>query len=306
METDWFSYEEFFHGFFPIAPRETFNRTRLPWISRHEPYLFSAILTIASKDNETVHQTCYNHMQQLLLAITAGAEVEIDAVEAVLLLSLWVSHRPQAAISVGRGEEDRVAWMLVGTAVRLGYYLGLDRTAFRNDSNEDPVKYNRKRLVWTACYICDRNVSVRLGKGFWSRGPGPLSGLRSSDFPTLEPTNPNEDNWALVFQANLELTLIFSNVHDILYASKGRGWNEMIEGRYIKFLDDFRTNLRSWHDTWGSLTCTFPMSIAHHRANLSRLSPHKSKSASNLRISASLYKCVRVPGNDCPGIDLPT
>jgi hypothetical protein len=251
------SYEEFFHPYFPIIPRETFDRTRLPWLSRREPHLFSAILTIASKDNERVHQICYDHMQQLISMILAGADAEVEAVEAMLLLSQWVSHRPQASIAVGRGEEDRVAWMYIGTALRLGYFLGIDRTSFKSDSREDPATFNRKRLVWVACYICDRQVSVRLGKGFWARGPGPLSGLKSDDFPTLQPTSQHADNWAMIFQANLELTQIFSNVHDILYSSKGHGWKEMLEGRYAKYLDDFRTSIRSWNDIWGSLVCKY-------------------------------------------------
>jgi hypothetical protein len=251
------SYEEFFHPFFPIIPQQTFDRTRLPWLSRHEPHLFSAILTVASKDNERVHQICYDHIQQLVSNILAGADANVEAVEALLLLSQWVSHRPQASVAVGRGEEDRVAWMYIGTALRLGYFLGIDRTSFKSDTQEDPAKFNRKRLVWSACYICDRQVSVRVGKGFWARGPGPLSGLKANDFPTLQHTSPNGDNFALIFQANLELTQIFSNVHDILYSSKGHGWKEMLEGRYAKYLDDFRTSIRSWNDVWGTLICKF-------------------------------------------------
>lgn len=191
--------------------------------------------------------------------ILAGSDANVEAVEAMLLLSQWVSHRPQASIAVGRGEEDRVAWMYIGTALRLGYFLGIDRTSFRSDSHEDPATFNRKRLVWSACYICDRQVSVRVGKGFWARGPGPLSGLKSTDFPTLQPLSQGEDNWALIFQANLELTQIFSNVHDILYSSKGHGWKEMLEGRYAKYLDDFRTSIRSWNDVWGTLICSAPL-----------------------------------------------
>jgi hypothetical protein len=80
--------------------------------------------------------------------------------------------------------------------------------------------------------------------------------MRSDDFPTLKPLGPGGDNFADIFQANLELTQIFSNVHDILYASKGHGWKEMLEGRYAKYLDDFRASVRSWDDVWGSLTCS--------------------------------------------------
>ncbi len=196
-------------------------------------------------------------MQTLISAILSGSEAGVEAVEAFLILSQWVSHRPQSSIPVGRGEEDRVAWMYIGTALRLGYYLGIDRTSFRDGhSTEDPALFNRRRLCWAMCYMCDRQVSVRAGKGFWARGPGPLSGLRASDFPTLQPTNKDEDDFSQVFQANLELTQIFSNVHDILYSSKGHGWEEMLQGRYAKYLDDFRTSIRSWYEAWSPLRCS--------------------------------------------------
>jgi len=194
-------------------------------------------------------------MQNMINEIMAGSDAELEAVEALLLLSQWVSNRPQHSVSVGRGEEDRVAWMYVGLALRLGYFLGTDRAAFKPDSREDPQTYRRKRLVWTACYMLDRQVSVRVGKGFWSRGPGPLSGLKGTDFPSLLEQSPEGDNWGSIFQANLELTQIFSNVYDILYAAKGHGWKEMLEGRYAKYLDDFRLSIRNWNDVWGNLQC---------------------------------------------------
>ncbi|CAL3971231.1 unnamed protein product [Diplocarpon coronariae] len=249
------SYEQFHHPFFPIIPRETFDTQRMQWLSRYEPHLFSAILTVASKDDERIHQVCYDHMQQLISNILAGADANVEAVEALLLLSQWVSHRPQVASTVGRGEEDRVAWMYIGTALRLAYFLEIDRTSFNCDTQEDSVIFDRKRLVWAACYICDRQVSVRVGKGFWARGPGPLSGLKADDFPTLQPASLHDADSAMVFQAVLELTQIFSNVHDILYSSKGHGWKEMLEGRYAKYLDDFRYSINTWNEAWQSLEC---------------------------------------------------
>ncbi|KAG9245482.1 hypothetical protein BJ878DRAFT_501274 [Calycina marina] len=247
------TYQQFFHPYFPIIPRETFNRSRLPWLSRNEPHLFSAILTVASKDDERIHQICHDYMKDLICMLHIGAEAGVEAVEAMLLLSQWVSHRSQASVAVGKGEEDRVAWMHIGTAVRLGYYLGIDRTSFKRDHQEDPSKYDRARIVWLACYLCDRQVSVRLGKAFWSRGPGPLTGMKAADFPTLQPVDPGEEDRASIFQANLELTQIFSNCHDILYSSKEHGWKSMLEGRYAKYLDDFRAAIRNWNTDWGHL-----------------------------------------------------
>lgn len=100
-------YEHQYHPYFPIVPRENFDRQRIPFLSKQEPHLFSAILTIASKNNEAAHQICYDHTQQLVSLILAGADADVEAVQALLLLSQWVSHRPQAEIAVGRGEEDR-------------------------------------------------------------------------------------------------------------------------------------------------------------------------------------------------------
>ena len=203
-------------------------------------------------------------MQVLINQAISGAEVDIDAVEAFLILSQWVSHRSPTSTAVGKGEEDKVAWMLIGNALRLAYYLGIDKVAFKSsrNANDDSVKFNRKRLVWAACYTCDRQVSVRLGKAFWSRGPGPLFGLQASDFPTLAPRELGNDDLGKIFQANLELTQIFSNVHDILYSSKDAGWKEMLDGRYSKYLDDFRYTIRGWEDRWGELECSPRLKIS--------------------------------------------
>jgi len=67
--------------------------------------------------------------------------------------------------------------------------------------------------------MCDRQVSIRLGKGFWSRGPIPSINWRAADFPSLQAQALGPDNLALLFQAQLELIQLFSNAHDILYSS---------------------------------------------------------------------------------------
>ncbi|KAG4027873.1 hypothetical protein MFRU_026g00550 [Monilinia fructicola] len=253
------SYKNNFHPYFPIAPKETFDHDRLPLLSRTEPNLFSAILTVASKDNEHIHQICYEHTQGLISMINAGSKVGVEAVEALLIFSQWISHCPKGEGNIGRGDEDRVAWMVIGTAIRLGFFLRLDRTAFKPGKNEDITKFNRERLAWTACYICDRRVSVRVGRAFWSRGLGPLSGLLADNFSTLQPATSDDDNLAMILQANLESIQIFSNVYDILYSSKDNGgWKKMLEGRYAKHLDDFRMGIRSWDDKWGDLNCSEP------------------------------------------------
>ena len=180
----------------------------------------------------------------------------MEAVEAMLILAEWVPRRAHSTTTVGRGEEDQAAWMYVGIAIRLGYLLGIDRTGFRNESEDQSAELNRKRLAWAACYMSDRQISVRIGKAFWSRGPGPMTALRAQDFPSLLPRLGRADDHAAIFQANLELTQLFSNAHDVLYATKSRSNQLNFGGEYVKYIDDFRVALRSWNSAWGVFSCS--------------------------------------------------
>lgn len=91
-------------------------------------------------------------MQELIATLVYGGGGEVEAVEALLILAEWVPRRPQSTPAVGRGEEDNSAWMFVGTAVRLGYLLGLDRTGFRNATDPQSAEFNRKRLAWSGMF----------------------------------------------------------------------------------------------------------------------------------------------------------
>lgn len=84
--------------------------------------------------------------------------------------------------------------------------------------------------------MSDRQVSIRLGKGFWSRGPGPSIHLRAADFPSLEAQTEGADNLALLFQAHLELTQLFSNSHDILYSSTRHREQLYLGGEYVRYI----------------------------------------------------------------------
>lgn len=87
-------------------------------------------------------------MQQLVLSLVTGGDADVEAVEALLLLAEWVYHRPPSKTKVGRGEEDKVAWMYVGTALRLGYFLDLDRTSFNPEIVKETLGLSRRRLAW--------------------------------------------------------------------------------------------------------------------------------------------------------------
>lgn len=121
------------------------------------------------------------------------------------------------------------------------YLPGLDKYSFPVIDNGKDPQWKRKRLVWTCSYISDRQISIRIGRAFWSRGPGPGLQLKKEDFP-YQQQSPDDDDYASIFQATLELTLLFSNVHDVLYSSPGNSLRSHLTGGfYIKIVDDFRS-----------------------------------------------------------------
>lgn len=253
-------YAENFHPYLPLVPRKYFDRNALDAFATNEKYLLTAVLTIASKDlveRPEIHEYCSRYMHELISGIAAGADCDVEAVEALLILAEWEPQGLRPRIErVGRGEEDRAAWMHIGLALRSGYFLGLDRTSFRGDASGDTETEARRRLAWTSCYISDRLISVRIGRAFWSRGPGPMTGLVSQDFPSLQPIKEGEEDHAKIFQATLDLTQLYGNVHDVLYSGMRTSNQMMLMGDYVKYVDDFRLAILRWKSLWGSLHCT--------------------------------------------------
>jgi hypothetical protein len=145
-------FKQFYHSYLPIAPRKCFESDALQFMATQEPHLLTAIITVASRDlpqGEDVLRICSSYMHQLVSEIIAGKKCDVEAVEALLLLSEW---EPQDSLSEGKeigcGEEDRAAWMHVGLALRIGYFLGLDRTAIKHDDEDKAAHFNRRRVTW--------------------------------------------------------------------------------------------------------------------------------------------------------------
>ncbi|KAK2799362.1 hypothetical protein FQN50_008521 [Emmonsiellopsis sp. PD_5] len=253
-------YADNFHPYLPLVPRKYFDPASLDLFASEEKHLLTAVLTIASKDlvdSPHVHEVCSKYMHELISGIAAGTDCDVEAVEALLILAEWEPQglRPKIE-AVGRGEEDRAAWMHVGLALRSGYFLGLDRTSFRGDIANDARSDGRKRLAWASCYISDRLISVRIGRAFWSRGPGPMTGLSPQDFPSLQPLSSADEDYAQIFQALLDLTQLYGNVHDVLYSGMRTSNQMMLMGDYVKYVDDFRNAIERWDRNWGSLSCS--------------------------------------------------
>lgn len=108
-------------------------------------------------------------------------------------------------------------------------------------------------LIFLVVYIADRQISVRMGQSFWSRGPSLSTRFTADDFPSLRLSVDAEHNYAQVLQATIELTQLLHNAHDILYSSKERRMQMVHWGDYNRYLDDFRRSLSAWHDRWGKL-----------------------------------------------------
>ncbi|KAK7187192.1 hypothetical protein PSPO01_06890 [Paraphaeosphaeria sporulosa] len=168
-------------------------------------------------------------MEGILLRVVLGAkEVRtVGCVEGLLILAEWVPHADASLSNISHqengglaGTEDTAAWKMVGLAVRQAYLLHLDKYAFRGDASEDDnAVLHRKRLAWTFMYIADRQSSIRMGQAFWYRGPSLTTKFTASDFPTLQPYNAYGHDYASVLQSQLELTILFGNIHDLLYAN---------------------------------------------------------------------------------------
>jgi hypothetical protein len=253
-------YAEHYHPYLPLVPRKYFDPAALNSFAINDKHLLTAVLTISSKDlteQPNIHSCCSRYMHDLISGIAAGHDCEVEAVEALLLLAEWEPQGLRNHIeTVGRGEEDRSAWMHVGMALRTGYFLGLDRTSFRSEDHEETKNDGRKRLAWASCYVADRLISVRIGRAFWSRGPGPMTGLSSQDFPSLQPLAPGDEDYARVFQATLDLTQLYSNVHDVLYSGMRTSGQMMLMGDYVKYVDEFRASIAHWNRIWGNIDCS--------------------------------------------------
>lgn len=246
-----------------------------------------------SQSHSMIHRHCWNYAQRLLLEVLLGHPWTLRSrtVESLLLLSEWLPHieLTHAALKEDKSIfiEDRTSWSLVGLAVRQAYLMRLDQGAFPNATMQQETKEqaDHKRLIWTCefcihqnnvslvyrdsffssanpslmyihevVYIADRQISVRLGQSFWSRGPSLSTRFTSKDFPSLQPiSHGSQDDYASVHQATMELIQLMHNVQGILYASPKRTLAIVHDGDYSRYLDDFQRAATNWQATWSGL-----------------------------------------------------
>ncbi|KAJ5492164.1 transcriptional regulator family: Fungal Specific TF [Penicillium expansum] len=218
-----------YHTFCPLAPKGLLATTDPRKAAVDEPFLLTVLLTIASKDEPTykdIHQHCWKHIKRHLLDILLAtpSTLRVGSVEGLLLLAEWVPYMQLETCSYPNmfprnlsAVEDNMAWSLI------------------------------------VVYISDRQISVRMGQSFWSRGPSLSTNFTANDFPSLRLGADAEHKYSHVLQATIELTQLLHNVHDTLYASKERTTQMVRRGDYNRYLDDFRHSMSAWKDRWDGL-----------------------------------------------------
>ncbi|KAF4485172.1 hypothetical protein CGGC5_v008571 [Colletotrichum fructicola Nara gc5] len=174
-------YADDYHPFFPIVPANLLMPQFLSDTIKHESFLLTAALVVASRDQSDLtelHQSIWQHMRRLILDVV---------------------------------------------------------------------------LV---TYLSDRQISIRMGQAFWSRGPALSARFTADDFPSLQPRYTSGEDFASLLQAQVELTTLFGNAHDILFASKQRTGELMTRGDYTKYIDDASRAIVAWDLVWNGLKCS--------------------------------------------------
>ncbi|KAJ6036390.1 hypothetical protein N7540_000669 [Penicillium herquei] len=265
-------YKDNYHPFFPLVPASVLNHRNMANTLKNESFLLTTILLIASKDiPETNHinKAIWSYLRQKILDIALGAAGthHISCVEGLLLLGEWTLPAQTQASEIG----SEAPWSIIGLAVRLAYRLHLEESSFPGSDNDQDTDAERKRLAWTFTYLSDRQISIRMGQAFWCRGPALSARFTAKDFPSLQPQNPYEgtssnkkhriedEDLASWLQAQVEITTLFGNAHDILFASKSRTVELITRGDYVKYIDDTSRAIAAWQYAWQSTSISKPL-----------------------------------------------
>lgn len=126
-----------------------------------EPYLFTAILTVASRDDPSwfrVSKACSLYMESLIPKLIYTGSTSLGSVEALIILAEWAPLWPQDNSTIGCGQEDHASWMLIGMAIRLGYLQRLEQTALLPESGVQSGDVSRKRIAWAGTRLLSLSV----------------------------------------------------------------------------------------------------------------------------------------------------
>lgn len=181
---DMCSYAINYHPYFPIVPANVLLPQYLHETIKHESFLLTAALVVASRDRSDLaelHQSIWAHMRHLILDVVLGMSTirSVGCVEGLLLLGEWTP------LTLGQNDDggEGAAWSIVGLGVRLAYLLRLEESSFRADKEADPAML-RRRLAWTCTLLSNlrgqRHSAYRLScshlpvgsTNLYSHGPG--------------------------------------------------------------------------------------------------------------------------------------
>lgn len=270
------------HPVMPLIPNERFPRTpeQILAMAAREPHFMAAILVVAAGllGEYALHRLLWQRVERLFSQVAIRGEIEsLELLEALLLLS---EFPPNMGYSAGLRSEDRMCWMTVGTAVRLGYLLGLEQLVMLVDDVDEKAMVDDKsrgKVVWSYCFLLDRQISIRCGKAFWHRSPGMTAQHFHSDpaedFPQMRLIGGSQDDYAAYLQCLMHLTQILSNAHDLLYSSKSHSLAIARAELYYRHIDSMTDALATFRTRWqNKLWQTYPINecvwISYHHLRL--------------------------------------
>ncbi|KAM0747659.1 hypothetical protein T439DRAFT_328867 [Meredithblackwellia eburnea MCA 4105] len=170
------------HFIYPVCANNHVPRTpeAVARFASEEVHLATVFCVVASRQHGDLglHDKIWEYCQTLINAINTGKMAGVGAVEALLLLSEFLPRIPDTPPALLDGEENRLSWMLVGSACRLASSLGLDRKRPMPASTAGEeiippaqrVVREREWIAWTYCYMFDCQLSIRTGNAPWFKG----------------------------------------------------------------------------------------------------------------------------------------
>ncbi|KXH27597.1 hypothetical protein CSAL01_00764 [Colletotrichum salicis] len=240
-----------YHCYFPIVPANVLFPQYLHETIKHESFLLTAALVVVSRDRPDLtelHQSIWAHMRHLILDVVLEMSTirSVGCVEGLLLPGEWTPLLLGQSDDGGEGAAWSITKRLTPRCSE-GVWLG-------HVSRFLLYKKSPSHKVRSVTYLSDRQISIRMGQAFWSRGPALSAPFTAEDFPSLQPQYASGDDFASLLQAQVELTTFFGNAHDILFASKQRIAELMVRGDYTKYIDDASRAIGAWDLVWIRLT----------------------------------------------------
>lgn len=251
------------HQYMPIMPAHKILKSdsELCAFAESEPILVITFVIVASRfEDEKVHAASWEFMSKIIQELVLGIrKPTLGTIESFLILSENVPKCEEINDKDLFEFEERFSWNLVGQAVRMSYYLGLDQRTLLETEETMSEEARRMRYIWTCCYVEECQTSIRFGRAMWSRGPtlcfpSPYDCHSASSFHdlrTLIPSASSLEDLSSYMQALIDSTNLMSNIHDLLYPSRDRTISLVHLGDYHKILDEFTMAFASYKMTWG-------------------------------------------------------